>query len=72
MHARHRLLSSFGGAVLLAIAGIGCAQAAPFLIVGNDEKLLWDDQGKPTVSPAGKDSVVILDLANPESPKIVA
>src|SRR4029078_3931797 len=33
---------------------------------------LWDDQGKPVVSPAGKDSVVILDLANPESPKVVA
>src|SRR5262249_668841 len=32
---------------------------------------LWDDQGKPIVSPAGKDSVVILDLADPESPKIV-
>jgi DNA-binding beta-propeller fold protein YncE len=54
------------------MASLTCAQAAPFLIVGNDEKLLWDDQGKPIVSPAGKDSVVILDLANPESPKIVA
>ena len=54
------------------MASLSCVQAAPFLIVGNDEKLLWDDQGKPIVSPAGKDSVVILDLADPESPKIVA
>src|ERR1700693_2231971 len=23
--------------------GLGAAQAAPFMIVGNDEKLLWDD-----------------------------
>jgi DNA-binding beta-propeller fold protein YncE len=48
------------------------AQAAPFMIVGNDEKILWDDTGKPILSPPGKDSVLIVDLANPLSPKIVA
>ena len=72
MQAKHSFLSSFSAVTFLAIAGLGSVQAAPFLIVGNDEKLLWDDQGKPVVSPAGKDSVVILDLANPESPKTVA
>src|SRR5260221_2805058 len=72
MQAKHSLLSSFSGVTFLAIVGFSSVQAAPFLIVGNDEKLLWDDQGKPIVSPAGKDSVVILDVANPESPKIVA
>jgi DNA-binding beta-propeller fold protein YncE len=72
MQAKHPFLSSFSAVAFLAMASLSCVQAAPFLIVGNDEKLLWDDQGKPIVSPAGKDSVVILDLANPESPKIVA
>jgi DNA-binding beta-propeller fold protein YncE len=48
------------------------AQAAPYMIVANDEKLVWDDQGKPVLSPPGRDSVVILDLAEPEAPKIVA
>src|SRR5262252_6526857 len=72
MQPKHALLSSFSGATFLAIAGLSSVQAAPLLIVGNDEKLLWDDQGKPIVSPAGKDSVVILDVADPESPKIVA
>ena len=67
MQAKYSFLSSFSGVTFLAIASLGSVQAAPFLIVGNDEKLLWDDQGKPIVSPAGKDSVVILDLANPES-----
>src|SRR5262252_4559234 len=71
MQPKHSLLSSFGGATFLAIASLSSVQAAPLLIVGNDEKLLWDDQGKPIVSPAGKDSVVILDVADPESPKIV-
>src|SRR5437879_6356664 len=72
MQPKHALLSSFSGATFLAIVSLSSVQAAPLLIVGNDEKLLWDDQGKPIVSPAGKDSVVILDVADPESPKIVA
>src|SRR5712691_11853530 len=71
MQSKYSFLSSFSGVTFLAIASFGSVQAAPFLIVANDEKLLWDDQGKPIVSPAGKDSVVILDLANPESPTIV-
>ena len=50
---------------------LAVAQAAPFMIVGNDEKLLWDDNGKPVLSPPGKDSVLIVDLANPLDPKIV-
>jgi len=67
---RH-LAAPLFGAVVLFLA-LGTARAAPYLIVGNDEKLLWDDQGKPIISPPGKDTVVILDLANPEQPKIVA
>jgi len=51
---------------------IAAVQAAPLMIVGNDEKLLWDDQGKPILSPTGKDSVLIVDLADPVNPKIVA
>jgi hypothetical protein len=42
------------------------------MIVGLDEKILWDDDGKAILAPDGKDQVVIVDLANPESPKIVA
>src|SRR5260370_12616077 len=42
------------------------------MIVGNDEKLLWDDNGKPILSSPGKDSVLIVDLANPLEPKVVA
>ncbi|WP_262299433.1 YncE family protein [Microvirga sesbaniae] len=47
-------------------------QAAPYMIVGNDEKLVWDDQGKPVLSPSGRDSILIIDLADPEMPKISA
>src|SRR5262252_10125791 len=72
MQARHFLLRSFGTVAFLAMAAIGSAHAAPLLIVGNDEKLLWDDDGKPIVSANGKDTVQIIDLANPESPKVLA
>ncbi len=61
--------------VLVVASRVSCirrAHAAPLMIVGNDEKLLWDDNGKPIISPAGKDSVLIVDLAEPENPKIVA
>jgi len=67
----------FGLAVLLAtaslaMASLGAAGAAPLMIVGNDEKVLWDDQGKVVLSPAGRDTVTIVDLADPENPRIVA
>jgi len=42
------------------------------MIVGLDEKLLWDDDGKPVLAAPGKDQVLIVDVADPESPKIVA
>jgi len=54
------------------VLGMTAARAAPFMIVGNDEKVLWDADGKTVLSPAGKDSVLIVDLADPLNPKIVA
>jgi DNA-binding beta-propeller fold protein YncE len=53
-----------------AIAGLS-AQADPLMIVGLDQKITIGDDGKPVLSLPGKDSVVIVDLANPEEPKIV-
>jgi DNA-binding beta-propeller fold protein YncE len=70
MPINRSLAFSLSTAAFLAAANL--AHAAPFMIVGNDEKLLWDDQSKPVISPNGKDTVLIVDLANPENPKIVA
>jgi DNA-binding beta-propeller fold protein YncE len=72
MQGKHTLLSSIGAAAFLAVVGFNSASAAPYLIIGNDEKLLWDDKGAPVIHPAGKDTVEILDLANPENPKVIA
>ena len=65
--------TAFVGVFSLTLLGaVSPLKAAPFMIVGNDEKLVWDDDGKPVLSAAGKDSVLIVDLANPEDPKIIA
>jgi len=59
------------GLALLGVAA-GPAAAAPYMIVGNDEKPGTDAQGNPIVNPSGNDTVVIFDLADPEAPKVVA
>jgi DNA-binding beta-propeller fold protein YncE len=63
---------TLGAAILLCSSNLNLARAKPFMIVGCDEKVWWDDDGKPILSAPGKDSVLIVDLADPESPKIVA
>jgi len=59
---------------LLAIAmtAVGTTLLAePVMIVGLDEKVGLDD-GTPVLSLPGKDQVLVVDLANPEEPKVVA
>lgn len=67
--------SSLMSLVLVVMAGLAisapAAHSAPFLIVGDDEKQSFDN-GKTVMSPPGKDSVLIVDVANPLDPKIVA
>lgn len=57
---------------IMAFAAAAPLAAAPFMIVGLDEKLVWDDDGKPVLSAAGRDQVLVVDLANPEAPKVAA
>jgi DNA-binding beta-propeller fold protein YncE len=64
---KHAAMASL---MLLATTAIP-AVAAPFMIVGNDEKPGTDAQGKPVINPTGNDTVVIFDLAKPEAPKMV-
>jgi DNA-binding beta-propeller fold protein YncE len=64
--------SCLGTAILLAGFGLHAVDAKPFMIVGLDEKILWDADGKPVLAPDGRDAVLIVDLANPETPKIEA
>ncbi|WP_027574457.1 YncE family protein [Bradyrhizobium sp. WSM1743] len=72
MLARRVIALSIATATILGASLLGSALAKPFMIVGLDEKLLWDDDGKPILAAPGKDQVLIVDVADPESPKIVA
>ncbi|WP_454619868.1 lactonase family protein [Bradyrhizobium cenepequi] len=58
--------------ILLGAGSFNSARAKPFMIVGLDEKLSWDADGKPVLAAPGKDQVLIVDLGDPENPKTVA
>ena len=60
-----------GAAVLVAAISVTALAQAQYLIVGNDEKLVFKD-GKPVLSPPGKDTVSIIDISDPSNPRIVA
>ena len=73
MSAHPLARAAFAATLLLSSSAlVAPAFAKPFMIVGLDEKLAWDDESKPVLSAPGKDQVLILDLANPEDPKIAA
>jgi hypothetical protein len=41
------------------------------LVVGNDEKMIFDDRGQPVFLPPGKDNVTFLDMSNRDMPVII-
>ncbi len=63
------------GAVLVALVTLLVMwpnpAAAQVMIIGNDNKVTWDKTGKQIRRPPDKDSVSIVDISNPEAPKIV-
>ena len=59
----------FGVAALVASCFTASAQAQ-YLVIGNDEKLVFKD-GKPVLSPPGKDTVTIVDISDRSKPRIV-
>lgn len=61
------------GVALAAVwVGIAPGARAQLLVVGNDEKITFDADGKQVRQPPGKDTVSILDIHDRARPKIVA
>ncbi len=59
--------------LVLLLGALPHAAHAQLMIVGNDEKIIWDDAGKPVFMAPGKDTVSIVDIGtNPEAPRIIA
>jgi DNA-binding beta-propeller fold protein YncE len=46
--------------------------AAQYVLVGVDNKVFWDADGKTLMLPPGKDAVVVLDINDRLNPRIVA
>ena len=60
---------SVAGCAAFALPGESRAQ---LLITGNDEKVSFDENtGKTITHPAGKDTVSVIDIADPAKPKII-
>jgi DNA-binding beta-propeller fold protein YncE len=59
-------------AFAMLMAAFTPANAEPFMIIGLDAKMTWDERGQPVLSKPGRDAVVVTDLAQPEVPRIVA
>ena len=58
----------------VSIGALGfCALSAfaQHMIIGVDNKVYWDADGKPVFSPPGKDAVVVVDIADRLNPRIV-
>ena len=59
--------------ILLGVLALAAAPAAAqTMIVGIDEKVIWDTKGKQLFVAPGKDAVAVVDISNPEAPKITA
>lgn len=75
MNARKpSLRASFCAAMLLSVGLLyGCAGARELMLVGNDEKVSWNDAGAAVNAAAGKDEVLIVDIGGDRlAPSIVA
>jgi DNA-binding beta-propeller fold protein YncE len=70
--ATHRRFGRAALAALAALMPIVAAAQAQILIVGNDEKIWWDESGKAINQAPGKDTIDIFDLkANPAKPRLL-
>ena len=75
-YPRSRRVQHWSVALLLLLASALIAYPQPgtaeLMIIGNDEKVTFDDAGVFKFSAPGKDTVSIVDISNPASPKIIA
>ena len=62
----------FGVSMLLCLGVRPSPAWAQHVIVGIDNKVFWDADGKPLFSEPGKDAVVVLDISDRMNPRIVA
>src|SRR5216683_1135213 len=67
-----RIARVLGIVVALCLGAWGAPALAQHVIVGIDNKVFWDADGKPLFSPPGKDAVAVLDISDRLNPRLVA
>src|SRR5689334_18335228 len=58
--------------LLVLLVLLAAPALAELMIIGNDQKVSWDEAGKVAFGPPGHDSVSIVDITDREAPRIVA
>ena len=58
-------------ALLVLVLAVPVTASAQLMIIGNDEKVTWDDAGTRSLLGPGRDTISIVDISTPESPRIV-
>jgi DNA-binding beta-propeller fold protein YncE len=60
------------GCAAVALLALPATASAEVMIVGNDQKVTWDDAGKQVLSAPGEDTISIVDIGtDPGNPKII-
>jgi DNA-binding beta-propeller fold protein YncE len=67
----------FASAAAAVVVGVLLGSAVPpafgqIVIIGNDEKQGWDENGKPILREPGKDTLSVLDISKSDAPHIAA
>jgi DNA-binding beta-propeller fold protein YncE len=67
-------LSRLAGFVIvtLLVGGASLTAFGQILIIGNDEKQGWDESGKPILREPGNDTLSVVDISKPDTPRIAA
>ena len=74
MRSRRRRIIVLACSLLVcaaALAACPSAALADLMIIGNDEKVVWDAEGNRSFVAPGKDTVSIVDITDREAPKIL-
>jgi DNA-binding beta-propeller fold protein YncE len=74
MRSRRRRIVILACSLLVgagALATFPSAVLADLMIIGNDEKVVWDAEGNRKFVAPGKDTVSIVDITDREAPKIL-
>ncbi len=71
-HRRAVVLTALLLVLAIALAAWPPTARGDLMIVGNDEKVVFDAEGNRSFVAPGKDTILVVDIANREAPKILA